>query len=200
MAADGADAKATSPLSGNWDESISSALWRSATVRPAHIQDRDVGRRRPTRIPGHAIVTRKIGGDAQKVRRRSRPTPAFRHESPNANCHGVRLDDALDRGFAVCIIDVRKGAGGHSAHRAKSAIRGRLGRRTPGNACKPRAAASSRAPRMRGRALSNSRHSSVSERRCCSPIGANVRKTPRSAKSARLMMSSMPFTSSGRAA
>jgi hypothetical protein len=64
----------------------------------------------PVRAFFRDIVTRKIGGDAQKVRRRSCPTAAFRDESPDANCHWVRLDDALDRGFAVCIIGVRKGA------------------------------------------------------------------------------------------
>jgi hypothetical protein len=48
---------------------------------------------------------------------------------------------------------------------------------------------------MRGRASWNSRQSSVSERLCSSRIGCNIRKMPRSAKSARLTMSSMPFTS-----
>ena len=72
------------------------------------------------------IVTRKMGNDAQKVRRRSRPTAAFRHEYPDASCHWVRLDDALDRGFAVCIIGVRKGAGGPQRCSASSAPHGKV--------------------------------------------------------------------------
>src|SRR5262249_44701625 len=41
---------------------------------------------------------------------------------------------------------------------------------------RPCTTASSRAPRMRGRAISNSRHSSPSGRRCASPMDGRVRK------------------------
>jgi hypothetical protein len=70
----------------------------------------------------------------------------------------------------------RKGA---RAHSAKSAIRGKLVRQTPGDVCKPCTAASSRArPGCGVRAISNSRQSSVSERRRCPPIGAKVGNAP----------------------
>ena len=157
------------PLSGNWDENISSALWRSATVRPANIQDRDVGWRRLTQIPGHAtclvvifhslprchgnradsadgadahgavldrraypdrpcsraplpscegefardaaghrdvlasprffrdIVTRKIGNDAQKVRRRSRPTAGVRTQTATGSVSMTRVQHRCRR-------------------------------------------------------------------------------------------------------
>jgi hypothetical protein len=48
------------------------------------------------------------------------------------------------------------------------------------------------------RASSNSRQSSVSERRFSSPIGPKVRKIARSAKSDRPMTSSIPFKRTGR--
>src|SRR5262245_44364225 len=86
------------------------------------------------------IVTCKIGEDTQKIRRGSHPAATLRHQFADANCHRVQLDNAFDCGFAVRIIGTRKGAVGHSAvpqavpHRAKSAIRGKLGRRTLGRA------------------------------------------------------------------
>jgi len=173
-------------------------------------------RRRPARAPGcfgqsaaffRDIVTGQIGGDAQKVRRRSRPAAAFRHESPDTNCYWVHLDEAFDRGFAVCIVGVRKGAG---RPQRCSASRG-----PQGEVCHARQAletdehqamSASHTPLRQaghqgcGVARSRSRQSSLSERRCCSPIGDNVSKIARSAKSDRPMISSMPFTSSGRAA
>src|SRR3984893_12195728 len=54
------------------------------------------------------------------------------------------------------------------------------------------------APRMRGRAVSNSRQRSASGRRSISAIGAKVRKIARSPRSGRLMPSSMPFSRIGR--
>src|SRR5262249_1433981 len=58
----------------------------------------------------------------------------------------------------------------------------------------------SRAPRIAALASSNSRQSSVSERRRCSPIGPKVSKIARSAKWERPMISSIPFKRAGRAA
>jgi hypothetical protein len=65
--------------------------------------------------------------------------------------------DALDRGLAVGCVGASEGAGGPKACFAR---RGRS----------PAAA------------RSNSRQSSISERRCSSPIGPNVRKIARSDK------------------
>src|ERR1700751_5720034 len=44
---------------------------------------------------------------------------------------------------------------------------------------------------MQGRAISNSRQSSASGRRCASPMGAKVRKIARSPRSGRLITSSI---------
>src|SRR5262249_5465448 len=56
------------------------------------------------------------------------------------------------------------------------------------------------APSRRGGATSNSRHSSLSGRRCPSPMGAKVRKIARSPRSGRRTTSSIPFKRIGRAA
>ena len=86
------------------------------------------------------------------------------------------------------------------AHSAKSAIRGSRLRQIPDRVRSPWLAASNSAPRMSGRAISNSRHISPSgRRRACGTYG-KFRKMARSARSDRVMMSSMPLRMAGRAA
>jgi hypothetical protein len=57
----------------------------------------------PARAFFRDIITDKIAGGTQKVRGRSRPTAAFRHEFADANCQRIRLDDAFDCCLAVRI-------------------------------------------------------------------------------------------------
>ena len=142
----------------------------------------------------------------QKVGGGTSPTAAFEHKLLDAGCQWVSLDNPFDDGGIICFIGGHESGSGHStdpqavAHRAKSAIRGNVERLTLANPRSPHAVASNRPARMRGCAIANSCQSSPSDRRSYFPIGANVRKMLRSAKSGWLITSSMPLTSSGRAA
>jgi hypothetical protein len=79
-----------------------------------------------------------------------------------------------------------KGPSQAAAQSAKSAMRGNRLRRTCGSICNPCAAASRSAPRMCGRATSNSCQSAYSGRRCRSAIGASISRIARSARSGRV--------------
>jgi hypothetical protein len=145
-----------------------------------------------------------VGADLQKVGCASRPLRSVGHDLAHKGRHRIGVDDVLDRVAPVDGISGFEGTRGPKCALAgcgaKSAMRGNRWGRTCGKTCNPCAAASRSAPRMRGRASSNSRQSVFSGRRCLSDIAASVSRIARSARSARVMISSIPLRMTGRAA
>jgi hypothetical protein len=122
----------------------------------------------------------------------SRPLRPVGHDLAHKRRHWIDVDDVLDRVAPTSRVPAGRNALSHAvAQSTKSAIRGNRLMRTRGRICNPCAAASRRAPRMCGRASSNSRQSAVSGRRCRSAIGASISRMARSARSARVIMSSL---------
>jgi hypothetical protein len=97
----------------------------------------------------------------------SRPLRPVGHDLAHKRRHWIDVDDVLDRVAPTSRVPAGRNALSHAvAQSTKSAIRGNRLMRTRGRICNPCAAASRRAPRMCGRASSNSRQSAVSGRRC----------------------------------
>jgi len=143
---------------------------------------------------------------AQKIGGPSCPCAAHGHDLAHKSGHGVGLNDAFDRSPTIGIVDAQEGprrpkcrfTGGYPKREishARRAFKANL-RQSP----QPMGGASSRAPRISGRTVSNSRQSWRSVRRHSSAIGPKARKIARSARSERQTTSSMPFRTAGRAA
>ena len=132
---------------------------------------------------GHWDLASIFKAAPQKVGGTAGPRAAFAHEQPHARGDWVCVDDAFDRGFPVLCVSATESVGGPEAPFASRRPEDEIGHpRQPVEVnatqrLRPWAAASSRAPRIHGRARSNSRQSSVSN------AAAPLQSAPRSEKS-----------------
>ena len=115
----------------------------------------------------------------------------MRHNIPDAGGHRVGIDDAFDHGAVVRLISARESAGGPERCFTRCGPHGEVGHARQVLQTNPRESLQAMRYGVEQRA---------SERRFASPINGNIRKIARSAKSGRLMTSSMPFKIVGRAA
>src|SRR5262245_6400762 len=72
----------------------------------------DAGIFRPTGAAARDTITAAFDADPQKIGGGARPGGATAHELPQASGDRIRVDDALDRGLAVCGVGSSEGAGG----------------------------------------------------------------------------------------
>jgi hypothetical protein len=142
----------------------------------------------------------KFLGGQQEVGGGSGPFIPVDHDVARAGAHRI-LDNAFNDGSAIGSIGARDRAGGccfAGGCPEREIWRARKGRaRTTERRVSPCASMSSKAPKIPGRARSNSAQSPDSGRRCASPIGGRVKMIARSARSGRPITSSMPLKSRG---